>query len=303
MELPSERLKETIAGLFGQSPTQWRRVERGYAANERWVVEFSNGRTAFLKVGNDDELPGLSQTTARGLRQEHAVYSALESPFVPKMLDWVDGDGLTILVLEDLSRAHWPPPWNASSVESVLEALSALRLTRLLGLPLLQHEFGGDWAKIGSDPAPFLGLGLCSEHWLRQALPTLIEQAAVAPLKGNELVHCDIRSDNLCLVDGKAVVIDWNWAAVGNGNFDVAFWLPSLHAEGGPPPDTILPGQSELAALASGFFAARAGLPIIPALPRVREVQLQQLRTALPWAVRALELPPLDGPKAAPPQA
>jgi hypothetical protein len=42
----------------------------------------------------------------------------------------------------------------------------------------------------------------------------------------------------------------------------------------------------------SGFFAARAGLPPIPTAPHVREVQLAQLRTALPWAARALGLPP-----------
>ncbi len=48
----------------------------------------------------------------------------------------------------------------------------------------------------------------------------------------------------------------------------------------------------------SGFFAGRAGKPPIPNAPQVREVQLSQLRSALPWAQRALRLPPLDGPNA-----
>jgi len=35
-----------------------------------------------------------------------------------------------------------------------------------------------------------------------------------------------------------------------------------VHAEGGPAPEAILPeGGAELAALFSGYFAARAGLP------------------------------------------
>ena len=38
--------------------------------------------------------------------------------------------------------------------------------------------------------------------------------------------------------------------------------------------------------------AARAGLPGISDAPRVRLVQRQQLQTALPWAARALGLPP-----------
>ena len=46
-----------------------------------------------------------------------------------------------------------------------------------------------------------------------------------------------------------------------------------------------------MAALISGYFAARAGLPLIPDAPRVRVVQKQQLGVALPWVMRALHLP------------
>jgi hypothetical protein len=53
-----------------------------------------------------------------------------------------------------------------------------------------------------------------------------------------------------------------------------------------------LPDAPEVAAWVAGFFAARAGLPVIPDAPRVRVVQRQQLETALPWAARALGLPP-----------
>ena len=94
------------------------------------------------------------------------------------------------------------------------------------------------------------------------------------------------------------LVIDWNFTCRGNGLLDLAFWLPSLHAEGGPEPERALPDAPGWAALIAEFFACRAGLPTIPTAPRVREVQLAQLRTALPWAVRALGLPPLDGPAA-----
>ena len=66
-------------------------------------------------------------------------------------------------------------------------------------------------------------------------------------------------------------------------------------AEGGPPPETILPAGGEIAALLSGYFASQAGLPPVPNAPRVRPLQLAQLKSALPWVVRALDLPPLDG--------
>jgi aminoglycoside phosphotransferase (APT) family kinase protein len=42
-----------------------------------------------------------------------------------------------------------------------------------------------------------------------------------------------VRSDNICIGDGGATLVDWNWASVGNPRVDLAFWLPSLHFEGG----------------------------------------------------------------------
>ena len=126
----------------------------------------------------------------------------------------------------------------------------------------------------------------------------LSEAEAGLSLEGNRLVHGDLRSDNVCFVDGRAVLVDWNWAARGNGEVDIAAWLPSLHSEGGPLPEDILPNAPHWAAWMAGFFASRAGLPLIASAPRVCDVQLSQLRSALPWAQWALGLASLDGPRA-----
>jgi thiamine kinase-like enzyme len=130
---------------------------------------------------------------------------------------------------------------------------------------------------------------------LNAAVATLLAAQDQAPLAGDALVHSDVRSDNICTSGDRALLVDWNWARRGNPRYDIATWLPSLHAEGGPAPEEILPGAAEFAALLSGYFASRAGLPQIPHAPRVREVQRRQLMVALPWAVRALGLRPLDG--------
>lgn len=152
------------------------------------------------------------------------------------------------------------------------------------------------WSDVAADPAAFLSLRLCSSGWLEDALPELIRAEGSFRLEGDSFVHVDVRSDNLCLRGDGAILIDWNQACVGNPEFDLAFWAPSLRSEGGPDPETLLgPGAGPAAAFVSGFFACRAGLPPIPRAPRVREVQTTQLRTALPWAVRALDLSPLDG--------
>ena len=124
------------------------------------------------------------------------------------------------------------------------------------------------------------------------ALPVLLRTAEEAELAGDELLHLDVRSDNLCFLDSRAVLVDWNLACVGNGWFDVAFWLPSLRLEGGPEPDEVLPDAGALAATVAGFFAAHAGLPPPEGAPTVREFQRRQVEVALPWAARELDLSP-----------
>jgi len=74
------------------------------------------------------------------------------------------------------------------------------------------------------------------------------------------------------------------------GALDLAFSLPSLADQGGPQPHDVLPDAPEYAALVSGFFAVRAGLPPPPTAPAVRDVQRRQLVVALGWARRELDL-------------
>jgi Ser/Thr protein kinase RdoA (MazF antagonist) len=187
----------------------------------------------------------------------------------------------------------------------VLQALADLQThaPALTGLPEVQAAHADaalttNWADVATDPTEFLRLGLCSEAWLKRALPSLAEAAAEAPLAGEDVLHLDVRSDNLCFRGAQAVLVDWNHVCLGNRKFDIAFWLPSLHSEGGPEPEMVVSLEAEWPAVVSGYFAARAGLPPIPQAPTVRGVQLRQLRAALPWAMRALGLPPLDGPNA-----
>jgi hypothetical protein len=275
--------------VAGAEPVRWESVVgRGYARNfARWSVELADGGRVFVKLALDDLATGW-------LRDEHAVYSALDGPFMPGLVGWHD-DGPTLLVLEDLSGAHWPPPWREGDVDVVLEALAAVAATpppaAIRPLEELRDWLDG-WAAVAEDPEPFLATGLCSREWLDGALPRLREAFAACELSGEDLLHLDVRSDNLCLADGRVVLVDWNQARAGNALLDVVAWLPSLRLEGGPEPWELVSDSGGFAALIAGFFAGRAGLPAPPTAPHVRPFQLAQAEVALPWAARELDLPP-----------
>ena len=268
-------------------------IQRGYTPALRLRARLQDGNTVFIKCAT-------TGPTAEWLRAEYAVYSALQAPFMCRLLAWDDGGEYPFLALEDLSDAIWPPPWTADRIDQVREMLAQLATFSLPDLLPLEEDpsLTEGWAEVAADPAPFLSLQLASRGWLERALPTLLAVDGKQVLRGEALTHTDVRSDNLCFVGDRAVLVDWNLTRRGHPQADLAFWLPSLETEGGPAPESILPDGAPFTALISGCFAARAGLAVIPEAPLVRKVQLEQLNSALPWAVRALGLPPLDGPQA-----
>jgi hypothetical protein len=287
--LPRSFPRTEVEAAAGAEPVRWKSVVGGgYARNfARWSVELADARRVFVKLALDDLAAGW-------LRDEHRVYSAVEAPFLPGLAGWVDADR-TLLVVEDLAGARWPPPWQEGDVEAVLATLEAVSATPPpAGVPPLEElrDWLDGWATVAEDPEPLLSTGLCSPAWLETALPRLRDALAACELSGEDFLHLDVRSDNLCLDDGRVVLVDWNQARVGNGLLDVVAWLPSLRLEGGPEPWELVPDSGGFAALMAGFFASRAGLPPPPTAPHVRPFQLRQAQVALPWAARELDLPP-----------
>ena len=210
----------------------------------------------------------------------------------------MDDDDPPLLVLEDLSGAHWPPPWDDAMIDAVRETLAAVAATKAPG----RHPARGSPSRSARHPAGPRSRptrrrssrwASARSDWLARRSATLREASETAPIDGDALLHLDVRSDNLCIAERGAVLVDWNHACVGNADLDLAAWLPSLRLEGGPEPEEILPGAPGFAALLAGFF----GSPGRPAGARRRRptcgaFQLAQLEVALPWAARELDLPP-----------
>jgi hypothetical protein len=270
--------------ILGSEAANWARVvSRGYSVNEHWTAGFTDGSRAFLKLASIDPSP-------QWIRDEHHVFECVSGRFMPKLLGFDDGER-PLLILEDmLPDARWPPPWQPGDVDAVLTTLGeAATATRSGELPRLVESDMAGWRDVAADPEPFLRLGLAGAAWLERSLPVLVEASDVSLIDGDATVHCDVRSDNLCLRDGHAVLLDWNHARIGNAAFDIAFWLPSLVLEGGDP-DLARFGVDDMAVFVAGFFAAQAGLPAPEGAPRVRAFQRAQLEVALPWACSVLGL-------------
>ena len=286
-EEETRELQTRIERLLGAKLESWRRVEGGYTPALRLLCRTARG-SFFAKIGT-------TPLTSRMLRREIRNYESISGDFIPPLVGWEDDAGAPILLIEDLSAAHWPPPWDEQKIELALSQINVMHSTPAELEPFAQAhpEFGSSWQTVAADCAPFLSLGLVDERWLEIALPLLIAAENACSTDGASLTHWDLRSDNICLIGSRVIFVDWNLACMSNPQLDLGFWLPSLAAEGGPEPERILPHAPEVAALVAGYFAARAGLPQIVDAPRVRWVQRQQLETALPWAIRALELPPL----------
>jgi hypothetical protein len=262
-------------------------VSGGFSAAGLWTVEGRRGRKAFVKAATTDDTAGF-------LRDEMLVYGHLRAPFLAGIVGWDDDGHRPILILEDLSGAHWPPPWEAHHIDAVLSVCNAISATP----PPAELERGAEsalnaryWEGIAADPRRFDRLHVAAPVWREHAISALVASDAKADLSGGQLVHADVRSDNTCIAD-RVVVVDWNWAFRGNGEFDVIGWLPSLHLEGGPPPWRIIDADTSLVVRLAGFFLDHATRPQ-PAQVRsdLRAFQRAQGEVALRWAARLLDLP------------
>ena len=164
---------------------------------------------------------------------------------MPRVFGFEDDPDRPLLLLEDLSAAHWPPPWESGELERLLATLKRMAATRPLPRELMSLETErprlAGWTEVARAPEPFLTLGLCSRDWLERALPILLKAQDAAVLDGDDLVHDDVHSNNVCFLVDRVVLVDWNAPRRGNAAFDLAYLSPSVRLEGGPLPEEMLP--------------------------------------------------------------
>lgn len=316
-EVPQD-VREAIAALLGSSVRRGVRVFGGYGPSATFRLFLEDGRTVFTKGAG----VRANEHHWQVLPNEERAYREVEAirPFAPRYHGTVRREGWLLLLLEDLHGATRVPPWTQTLAESAVTQIAAWHARGLddpAELPPLELEaFTGNWQALqcpGPDREQFLSLfGALrgeAERWLDGSGQAL--SAHEAQLAGEDqprgILHLDIRSDNLVFQGEKLVLFDWADICRGPLALDLAGFLPSLSAEGGPPAQAMTTRYREAmrtygitfedwavgaaAASVAGYFASRAGRPGVAGLPRLRAVQRLQLGPALRWAAQLLRLP------------
>jgi len=114
-------------------------------------------------------------------------------------------------------------------------------------------------------------------------------------VSGKQLVHFDIRADNVLVREnGTAVIVDWSSACRGAGWLDSLLLALDCAVQGGPPPDEVLSAARPAAlvpperlrcvvAALTGYFIDHARRPAPPGLPTVRDWQRHCAAASLAW--------------------
>jgi phosphotransferase family enzyme len=308
-------VQRAVEEVAGARVTRGARIWGGYGPAPTFRLRLADGRGVFFKG-----IHGASNEFAqRALSSEERVYrelGALITPWAPRFYGAVAVDDWRALLLEDLGPKS-APPWTLALARDAARDFAAFHAHTLgCAMPGWLESFTDDaaditWERVEEETGGFGRLAeLACDHasnahaWLRAAQPQLARVASlVGAIPGPyALIHGDVRSDNLRVVNGHLRLFDWPFAQRGLPEFDLVEFAQSVTVDGGPEPERMVDWYRDRLAVRddaldasvcwlAAFFAHFAWQPDIPELPRLRRFQRQQLAVTLRWAARRLALP------------
>jgi len=301
-DLP-RRVRSRISELAGAPVSAEIGATTGFSPGFAAVLEFSDGRQAFVKAVSPEQNPDSPDLS----RREVVVARALPAEVpAPRML-WSDDDGEWVIVAFEVAHGRAPEqPWRNEDLVQVLDALTALTQVELPTpclLPRYDEEmapaFTGWRTMLRSSGIARVAMTVDAGElgaWTADHIDRLAvwEQDGPRALSGNALVHGDLRADNVILDGAHTWFIDWPHAAQGAPWVDLAFMLPSVAMQGGGDPQQIFwahPSSEGVAASAlraalaglAGYLAASSFAPAPLGIPNLRAFQRAQAVAALTW--------------------
>jgi len=288
-ELPGD-LRGLIEDRLGSPVIGWVSHDSGYSPGPALTL-VAGGERLFVKAADVSAHP----VSADLHRREIAVASHLPVGVPAPALRWSVDDDWVVLAFDAVDGRPPRTPWDAAELDLVTDLVETLAtVPATAGLPAVTERMVLDhWRRLATEgPDGLESYG----SWAQANLDRLaaIEPSWTDAVTGDVLVHNDFRGDNVLIADGRAVAIDWPFAARGAAFCDLVAWLPSLRLEGGPEPEAMLrstrigAAADEAAVTAyivavSGYFVRNSLEPPPPGIPHLRAFQRAQGEVCLDW--------------------
>ncbi len=264
----AQRLRDTLREHYGGVEVV--PLAGGHTLAERGIARLPEHGRCFVKAAYDER-------TRAALAREASVLEEVDSPHLPRLIRHEPG----LLIVEDLSDAHWPPPW-VGDLRQLWTALKDLRNSSAPSIATPLEDDGEEWDGVDT-VAGLLGDPLAT--WLTHHLDRINESALSVSPVGSAFVHADLSLENLCAADRGVVVVDWEFASIGSPDLDVATVSLELIAGGCSPDEVPLTDPAPWAArLATWLLAGSAGHSEWAKDPEVlRTERLRLAGAALRW--------------------
>lgn len=246
-----------------------------------WQIEDEHHRQYFLKIATGER-------TKKMISEEVVFYEvAGKQTFLPDYYGEYRREDCAAILIEDLSRCSWAPPWTQKRIEQVISSLEKFRTLNLPQITRKASDFRGyllGWSKTGKRLAVLEESGINDLRWLEKKIPLFSDISEKALHPSNDLIHFDVRSDNACFRNDEALLLDWTWYCRGAFDLQMASWALTLSLEdGGIAPEYLLPKIDPCyVALIAGYFSQFVGQPCQDG-SHVRQLQFRQLVVALEW--------------------
>ncbi|MEU1129835.1 phosphotransferase [Streptomyces sp. NPDC005900] len=287
-------LRRRVEERLGSPVVRVDAITGGFSAGFAGIVRTA-GRSLFVKATSE-----AVNSHGRGLyRQEWLACEHLARDTLDPGFAWAfDWDDWTVLAFRAVDGRICSPEWPAGQLAEVLRHLAAHRTAAPTGLPPLDAYFGdafAAWAALDADPSfdawPTDDTGgalLPVPEWVA------LSEHARGAFAGEELLHADLRADNVLWTGGAPVVVDWAYACRGAAVFDPLYLLLEVACRWAAPPEEALAGvlkeygrsaedATALLAVFAGWFTWMSRMPPPPGLPTLRAFQRGMADAALGW--------------------
>jgi hypothetical protein len=221
-------VRSLVESRFGSPVREARSMGSGFTPGFASVLEAEDGSRIFVKAASKQAQRQIAASYAEEVRKLPLLPEALPAP----RLLWSEEDDRWVVLATEYVEGRPPHrPWNPDELDRCLGALTSVaEATRVL-------PAGLDLAPLHEElPQLVTGWDTVAERlpdW-----PQLTEVRELARFyaelpDAGHLIHADARDDNFILAaDGRTLICDWNWPALGPAWQDVVDLLVTAHGDG-----------------------------------------------------------------------